>query len=157
MSEFGISVNNSSMDIDKIMQSLLDKFGQQGRAQVSVTVYDWSVAWSEFLKISLYQHGPVISQTGNSWMGSLTAQNSLRAFRAGEMAELKGQDRFLPGSWETCLDLDNQQVVAIPWFMDTFLVYYHRDLLQKAGVDETGAFSTPENFHATLQKLQDHG
>lgn len=157
MSEFGISVNNSSMDIGKVMQSLLAEFGRQSHAQVSLVMYDWSAAWSEFLKISLYQHGPVISQTGNSWMGSLTAQNSLRAFKSGEMAALRGQDRFLPGSWETCLDLDNQQVVAIPWFMDTFLVYYHRDLLEKAGVDEATAFSTPENFYTTLQKLQEGG
>jgi multiple sugar transport system substrate-binding protein len=157
MSGFEISLNNSFTNIEKIMQPLLADFDKQHRARTSLVVYDWGLAWSEFLKISLYQRGPVISQTGNSWMGSLTAQNSLRTFKDKEAAELKGQDRFLPASWESCVDFDNEDVVAVPWFMDTFLVYYHRDQLAKAGIDEAGAFSTVENFHATLQKLQDAG
>jgi ABC-type glycerol-3-phosphate transport system substrate-binding protein len=157
MSEIEISINNAYVGIDKSVQPLLDEFEQRYHAHASLIVYDWGVAWTEFLKISLYQHGPVISQTGNSWMGSLIAQNNLRAFKDQEIAGLGGQDRFLPGSWESCLDFDNEQVVAIPWILDTYLVYYHRDQLAKAGIDAAGAFSTPEDFHATLQKLQDAG
>ena len=157
MSVFEISVNNSYIGIENVMKPLLAAFDQQHRSRTSLMVYDWGAAWSEFLKISLYQVGPVISQTGNSWMGSLTAQNSLRVFKGREVTELKGTDRFLPGSWESCVDFDNEDVVAVPWFMDTFLIYYHRDLLAEAGIDEATAFSTAENFHATLQKLQDGG
>src|SRR5688572_30393521 len=157
MSEIEISLNNSYFDIARVMQPLLVEFDRQQRTQTSLVIYDWGLAWSEFLKIGLYQHGPVISQTGNSWMGSLTAQESLRSFTDRELTELKGKDRFLPGSWESCLDFDDEHVVAIPWILDTYLVYYHRDLLAKAGIDEASAFSTAENFHATLQKLQDAG
>ena len=157
MSEFGVSVNNAYIDMAKVIQPLLAEFEEQHRAHVTLHVYDWSIAWTEFMKISLYHHGPVISQTGNSWMGSMIAQNSLRAFKPEEIMQLNGRQSFLPGSWESCMDFDNQHVVAVPWFLDTYLVYYHRDLLEKAGIDETDAFSTAENFHATLQKLQDGG
>ncbi len=94
MSEFEISVNNAYLDMAKVIQPLLTKFEEQNRAHVGLHVYDWSIAWTEFMKISLYHHGPVISQTGNSWMGSMIAQNSLRAFKPEEIAQ-RGQGSFL--------------------------------------------------------------
>src|SRR5687767_8340990 len=157
MSEFGVSVNNAYIDMAKVIQPLLAEFEEQHRAHVTLHVYDWSIAWTQFMKISLYHHGPVISQTGNSWMGSMIAQGSLRPFKPEEIMQLNGRQSFLAGSWESCMDFDNEHIVAIPWFLDTYLVYYHRDMLEKAGIDETSAFSTLENFHATLQKLQDNG
>ncbi len=157
MSEIEISINNSYTDSIKIIQPLLAEFEHRHRARILLSVYDWETGWTELMKISLYGHGPIVSQTGNSWMGSLIAQNSLRAFKDKDIAALGGKDRFLPGSWESCLDFENRNVVAVPWILDTYLVYYRRDQLAKAGIDEAGAFSTPEKFHETLQKLQDAG
>ncbi len=157
MSEIEISLNNSYTDAAVGFQPLLATFQEQRRTNVSLVIYAWEHAWAEFMKISLYEHGPIISQTGNSWMGSLIARNSLRTFKDREMAELGGQRNFLPESWQSCLDFDNKSVIAIPWILDTYLVYYRRDLLAKAGLDEATAFSTPENFHVSLQKLQDNG
>ncbi len=156
MSEIEISINNSN-EFQLTIQPLLAIFKEQHRANVSLVEYDWSIAWTELMKISLNGHGPVISQIGNTWMGSRTVLNSLRAFKDRELAELGGRQNFLPESWQSCMDLDNKSVLAIPWLLDTYLVYYRRDLLAKAGVDEATAFSTPENFHSTLQKLQENG
>jgi multiple sugar transport system substrate-binding protein len=90
-------------------------------------------------------------------MGSLIARNNLRVFEGREIMELRRQMNFLPESWQSCLDFDNKNVIAIPWILDTYLVYYRRDLLAKAGIDEATAFSTVETFHSTLQKLQESG
>lgn len=157
MPEFGISVNKAYLDMAKVIQPVLAVFEEQHRTHVTLHVYDWADAWTEFMNISQYHHGPVISQTGNSWMGSLIMQNNLRAFMPDEILQLNGRQSFLEGSWESCLDFDNKDIVAIPWFLDTYLVYYHRDMLEKAGIDEASAFSTLDNFEATLQKLQDNG
>ncbi len=157
MSEFGISVNNAYLDMATIIQPVLTEFKEQHRAHVSLHVYDWTVAWSEFMKIAQSQQGPFISQTGNSWMGRLIAQNNLRPFQPEEIMQLNGRHSFLAGSWESCLDFDHKDIVAIPWILDTYLVYYHRDMLEKADIDESTAFSTLENFDATLQKLQENG
>lgn len=157
MSEFTISVNNAYLDMAKVIRPLLAEFEEQHRVHVTLHIYDWSVAWSEFLKIGASHQGPVISQTGNSWMGSMIAQNSLRAFKPEEILQLNGRHSFLAGSWESCLDFDTKNIVAIPWFLDTYLVYYHRDMLEKAGIDQETAFVTLDNFEATLQKLQDNG
>jgi multiple sugar transport system substrate-binding protein len=156
--EIEISVNNSYVDPVEVIQPLLTRFEQEHhRAHVAMVVYDWSIAWTELMKISLYQHGPVISQAGNSWMGSMISQNSLRTFKSAEIAQYNQEQHFLPGSWQSCLDFDNRQVVAIPWILDAYLVYYRRSALKKAGIDEANAFSTLENLHSTLERLQKNG
>src|SRR5258706_15725846 len=103
MSDFEISVNNAYLDMAKVIQPLLREFEEMHRAHVALPVYVWATAWTAFMKIGLYHHGPVISQTGNSWMGSIIAQNSLRAFSPEEIAQLNGKHSFLAGSWKTCL------------------------------------------------------
>lgn len=157
MSEVELSLQNSYTDSVRIIQPLLAEFEQRHRARISLSTFDWESGWTELMNIGLYGFGPVVSQTGNSWMGSLLAQNKLRPFKDREITALGGQNSFLPGSWESCLGFENQDILAIPWLVDTYLVYYYRDALQKAGVDEAGAFSTPERFHATLKKLQESG
>ena len=41
-------------------------------------------SWAELMKISLYRHGPIISEVGSTWMSSLAGQNSLRPFKLPE-------------------------------------------------------------------------
>ena len=155
--EFSININDPYDPHGTQFPSLLNEYKEQSHAPVSLRIYTWGDAWNEFIKINLYGVGPVVSQTGDSWMGSLIGRNSLRAFKDRELAQLNGKENFLESSWQSCLDFDNKNIVAIPWILDTYIVYYHRDLLEKAGIDEASAFSTLENFHATLQKLQASG
>src|SRR5258706_2109282 len=86
MSEIEFSINNSSENPAEAIQPLLATFRVQNRVNVSVVVYDWANAWTEFMNISLYGHGPVNSQTSNSWMGSLIGLNTLMAFKGREVA-----------------------------------------------------------------------
>lgn len=157
MSDLEISVNDSYESSSHVIEPLLAAFKEQHHANVSLTKFNWEDAWAEFMKISLYERGPVISQTGNSWMGSLIARNSLRIFREKELAELGGKRNFLPESWASCLDFDDESAIAIPWILDTYLVYYRRDLLEKAGLNPATAFSTLDDLHVTLQTLQESG
>lgn len=159
MTEVKISINivDSNDPHGVQFQSLLNEFKEHSQKSVALQTYTWGVVWTEFMKISKYGVGPVVSQAGDSWMGSLIGQNSLRTFKEKELAQLNNRESFLESSWQSCLDFNNKDVVAIPWILDTYLIYYHRDMLEKAGVDETTAFSTLENFHTTLQKLQGSG
>lgn len=159
MAEIKISINIADgNDPHRVQfQTLLDEFKKQSRANISVQIYNWGAAWAEFTKISQYGYGPVVSQTGDSWMGSLIAQNSLRIFEEKELAQLNGRESFLESSWQSCLSFNNKDVVAIPWVLDTCLVYYHRDMLEAAGVDPATAFLTFESFQTTLEKLQANG
>ena len=143
-------------DMNK-MVLFLSKFEHQHNVKIDLQTFDWPNAWAELMKISLYGHGPIISETGSTWMSSLAGQNSLRHFHLSEVNAIGGADKFLPESWQSCIDFDNHTTLAIPWTLNTYLAYYRRDLLREAGVDEAPAFTSIENFISALESLQKIG
>ncbi|HVM72047.1 MAG TPA: extracellular solute-binding protein, partial [Anaerolineales bacterium] len=153
--QFEISINF----IDEInnMVLFLNTFEHQNAVKIDLQTFDWPNAWTELMKISLYGHGPIISETGSTWMSSLAGQNCLRPFKPNEVAAIGGADKFLPEAWQSCIDFDNATTLAIPWTLNTYLAYYRRDLLARAGVDEASAFTSIENFVHTLESLQKAG
>jgi multiple sugar transport system substrate-binding protein len=82
--------------------------------------------------------------------------NVLRPFSAAEIRQLGGADTFVPAVWKSGSPA-GKEVWAIPWVTDLSLVYYRRDLLAKAGVDEKNAFQSPQQLEQTLQQLQAAG
>ena len=153
--QFEISINFID-DINK-MVLFLHPFEQQNNVTIDLQTFDWPVAWTELMKISLYGHGPIISETGSTWMSSLAGQNCLRPFKPNEVAAIGGADQFLPEAWQSGIDFDKETALAIPWTLNTYLAYYRRDLLAQAGVDETTAFTSMENFVQCLGSLQKAG
>jgi len=144
---------NQIADLDE-MRLILNEFADRHNTKVDLQVFDWSTAWAELMKISLYGHGPIVSEVGSTWMSSLAGQNSLRPFTSNEVASFGGKDNFLPASWQSCLDLTEDIVLAIPWTLNTYLVYYRRDLFNKAGIDESTAFDSFEKLTDTLERLR---
>ena len=132
---------------------LIKEFVREQPGKIDIDLLEWSKAWTEFMKISIYRHGPVISETGDTWMGSLISRNCLRPFTEAEVASIGGEGAFQHDMWQRCIDFNDKSVAAIPWSLDTYLVYYRRDLLARAGIDETTAFSTIESFTKTIEKL----
>jgi ABC-type glycerol-3-phosphate transport system substrate-binding protein len=68
-----------------------------------------------------------------------------------------GAGTFVPAAWETVRIEKGTEVWAIPWSVYTFVVFYRRDLLERAGVDERVAFSSPEAMHETFAALKKAG
>jgi multiple sugar transport system substrate-binding protein len=153
MAEIEISINNSSDEPEKDFRAVLEKFEERHRARVNCTVYDWGLTWAEMMKIVLYKHGPVISQVGSTWMGSLESTQGIRQFLPAEVTQLGGVEAFHPAAWKSGVSLETGGVMSIPWFLDTYVLYYRRDLFEKAGIDEAQAFESLEALAETAQKL----
>src|SRR5512142_193573 len=96
-----VSINNTIDNPDQL-RLLLSDFERKQNVQVELQVYDWADAWMEFIRISLYRYGPSISETGDTWMGSLTSRNCLRPFKNEEIASMGGADVFLGEMWKSC-------------------------------------------------------
>jgi ABC-type glycerol-3-phosphate transport system substrate-binding protein len=79
----------------------------------------------------------------------------LRPFSESEVRSLGGPLIFVPAAWQTVQLEGRGEVWAIPWSVYTFVIFYRRDLLQRAGVDERMAFITPEALRETFSAL--HG
>jgi len=145
---------NAEQDAKRSLTDLLETY--PGHTGVQINELTWDVAWAETLKIPLYKVGANISQAGASWVYNFAAMNALRPLTK-EVARAGGEAAFLPTAWESIYAADKREAWAAPWFVDVRVIYYWRDMLAKAGVDEATAFRTPEQMEETFLRLQASG
>jgi len=149
-----IIFSNPEQDARRPLEKLLQRYDSQ--AGVQINDIGWNVAWSETLKISLYKAGGDVSQVGAPWVYNFTTMKSLHALTK-EVPNLGGEAAYLPAVWQFVYAEDHQEVWAVPWFVDVRVIYYWRDMLEKAGVDEATAFQTSEQMEETFRRLQAGG
>jgi len=157
MVELELSIMQHGSDPIGDIRPLLDQFEAEQHIHVRLTLLPWDIAWVELVKVALYGHGPDVSEIGTTWIGNLIAMNTLRPFAPAELDMLGGSAAFLPSSWQSSAVLGEREVCAVPWLADTRLIYYRRDLLDKAGVDVATAFNSPRQLALTLGRLSEHG
>ena len=139
-----------------VAERMLKEFETQYGVHVQLQKQAWSSAWGELVHYSIYRNAPDISEVGSTWIGDLIGMNILRPFTQGEINALGGAQAFVPSAWNSGVSADGQ-VWAIPWLIDSRLLYYRRDILEKAGVDPATAFQTHEALVASLQRLKQAG
>lgn len=139
------------------IRPLLDQFESEHRCRVRVKMIQWETGREELIQFALYGTGPAVSEIGTTWCPSFIAMQALRPFTPSELAALGGEAGFFPSSWQSCKLLDDNRMWAIPWLASVRFLYYRKDMLQKAGVDEKTAFLSPAHLIETLKQLQSHG
>ncbi len=135
------------------IQPLLDQFEAAHGLRVRLRLMRWDVAWSDLVKVALYGDGPDISEIGSTWLGDLVAMNALRPFEPDELARLGGAGAFLPSTWQASQLIADPHQWAVPWLTGARLLFYRRNLLAQAGVDEASAFANPEQLLRTVAQL----
>src|SRR5262245_10659275 len=103
--------------------------------RVVVQQLPWTAAHEKLLTAFVGEATPDICQLGNTWIPELVALGALEPLdhRARTSAAV-APDQYFPGIWDT-----NQvggQLYGIPWYVDTRLLFYRRDLLRQAGFAE---------------------
>ncbi len=159
MTELALSIMATMPDPDhkEDLLRLLAQFEAQTRIHVNLRVLTWMEGWTELVKVALYGHGPDVSEIGSTWMSSLVGMNALLPFSEWDISSLGGPNAFLPSAWQSVSLAGEQQVYAIPWLAGTRYIFYRRDLLEMAGVEESSAFLTHQRLENTLQQLQASG
>jgi multiple sugar transport system substrate-binding protein len=136
------------------LQQTLGQFSQQSHITVKNSLYSWEGIWHELLNIGIYRRGPDLTEVGTTWMESLAAMNALRPFSKKEVSAIGGETAFLPASWKTAFIGKNSEVWGIPFRADVRVIYYWKDMVEKAGIDPEKDFSSPAALHKTLKTLQ---
>jgi ABC-type glycerol-3-phosphate transport system substrate-binding protein len=142
-----------SGEFSRGLQDLLAKYGQAQHIGFSHRETTYETGWEEFVRGAIYGGGVDISEMGSTWVSDFASMSALRPFSLPEIARFGGSASFPPGLWQSGLSADGS-VSAIPWMTNVSLVYFRRDLLARAGAEETSAFSTPEYVEQTLARLQ---
>jgi multiple sugar transport system substrate-binding protein len=103
---------------------------------VEVQQLPWTSAHEKLLTAYVGDSTPDVAQLGNTWLPELATLDALAPLDAQVAASaiVRPADYF-PGIWETN-QLDGA-LYGVPWYVDTRLLFYRRDLFAAAG------FATP--------------
>jgi multiple sugar transport system substrate-binding protein len=111
----------------------------------------FSAAHEKLLTAFVGNATPDVAQLGNSWIAEFAALHALEPLTA-RVADTPSVDPadYFPGIWET--NRLGDTLYGIPWYVDTRVVFYRRDLLAAAGV---ATFPTDwSGWRAAMVRLQ---
>jgi len=101
---------------------------------VEVQTLPWSAAHEKLLTAFAGDSTPDLCQLGNTWIPEFVALGALKSLGAyaADSSTIQPGDYF-PGIWAT--NLVEGELYGVPWYVDTRLLFYRRDLLAQAGYE----------------------
>ena len=95
--------------------------------RVEVQQLPWTAAHQKLLTAFAGEALPDVAQLGNTWLPEFAA---LHALDPVQPSVIDASDYF-PGIWQT--NVIDHVAYGVPWYVDTRLLFYRRDLLAEAG------------------------
>jgi multiple sugar transport system substrate-binding protein len=92
----------------------------------------WTAAHEKLLTAFAGDATPDLCQLGNTWIPELVALKALEPLdRYAAASPIVRADDYFSGAWAT--NTVDGALYGVPWYVDTRLVFYRRDLLRDAG------------------------
>ena len=136
----------------EVVGELLPEFRREHPGiAVQVEQLPWSAAHEKLLTAFAGDATPDVAQLGNTWLPEFEALGALAPLdaRVAATPSLPPADYF-PGIWAT--NVIDGTLWGLPWYVDTRLLFYRRDLLAAAGHAQPA--STWEAWRAQLRDLK---
>jgi multiple sugar transport system substrate-binding protein len=115
-------------------------------AKVNVTAIPWDAAHQKIASAIAAKQTPDVSMLGTTWMGEFAKTGAL-----DPTPDLIKKDDFFPGAWAT--GVVGGTSYAVPWYVETRLIFYRKDLAQTAGI--TSPPKSWEDLTAMAKALKD--
>jgi len=133
---------------------LADFHREHPHIRVRVDGLPWSAAHEKLLTAFAGDATPDVAQLGNSWVPEFAALGALQPLDGWVAATpaLQPTDWF-QGIWQT--NVVDGRLLGLPWYVDTRLLFYRRDLFARAGITRPPA--TWSAWVASLDALQKSG
>lgn len=132
----------------EVAAELIREFREQHpQIDVEVQKLPWTAAHEKLLTAYAGETLPDVCQLGNTWVPEFTALHALQPLDEylRDSSVVTGDDYFA-GFLNANRVADS--LYGVPWYVDTRLLYYRRDLLQQAGFD-----SPPRTWEQWSQML----
>ncbi|MBW5445231.1 extracellular solute-binding protein [Cohnella sp. CFH 77786] len=136
-------------DLLKVMDPYLK---QHPNVTLKVTVLDWGSAWTKITTAATSGEGPDILQLGTTWVPAIASMGGIDKI-TDKISDVGGAENYLSASWNTTKIEGQEDIYAVPWFVDARAIYYNTEAFKAANVDPAEAFKTWESFEAALQKV----
>jgi len=118
----------------EVVTELIEDFEKENPGiRVDVQNIPFTAAHEKLLTAFAADGLPDVCQLGNTWIPEFAALDTLEPLQP-YLAASSGIDPedYFPGIWAT--NVIDGGVVGIPWYVDTRLLFYRKDLLRQAGV-----------------------
>ena len=103
--------------------------------RVDVQQIPWSAAHEKLLTAFVGGSTPDLSQLGNSWIAEFAALRSISPLdRSIASSAVVRESCYFAGIWDTNVLAGTPY--GVPWYVDTRVLFYRRDLLARAGYRE---------------------
>jgi multiple sugar transport system substrate-binding protein len=123
--------------------------------RVDLQQVPWTAAHEKLLTAFAADGLPDICQLGNTWIPEFAALETLEPLQSYvDGSSIVKQGDYFPGIWDT--NVIDGRLLGVPWYVDTRLVFYRKDILARAGFSQPPA-SWPEWERAMAAVKRDVG
>lgn len=119
----------------EVVQELAHEFEHENPGvRVEVQQIPWTAAHEKLLTGYVGRAVPDLAQLGNTWIAEFAALRALAPLdeRIAASAIVR-PEAYFPGIWRS--NVTGGVTYGVPWYVDTRLLFYRRDLLAQAGFD----------------------
>lgn len=117
----------------EVVQALAVDFERENPGiHVDVQQIPWSAAHEKLLTAFVGRSTPDLAQLGNTWISEFAALGALEPLQPWvDSAEGLDPKSYFTGIWDT--NVIDGEPYGIPWYVDTRLLFYRKDILERAG------------------------
>ena len=131
------------------LTTLTDEFTKANPCvKVSVTPVDWGQAVAKLQTAIAGGTTPDVSQMGTDMMGQFGATGAFETVPADF-----DKSAYFESAWNT--NIVDGAVVGVPWYVETRLLYYRKDIAEKAGI--TAPPATWDELKTMAKAMQEKG
>jgi multiple sugar transport system substrate-binding protein len=120
----------------EVLQELMPEFERQNPGiRVRVQQIPWTAAHEKLLTAYVGDATPDLAQLGNTWIPEFAALGALEPLSSwvARSATIDSSNYF-SGIWDT--NLIGDTLFGVPWYVDTRVLFYRKDILARAGYRE---------------------
>jgi multiple sugar transport system substrate-binding protein len=136
----------------EVVRELLPAFhARHPDVTVDVQQIPWTAAHEKLLTAFVGESTPDVAQIGNTWLPEFQTLGALEDLgpRVAKSSVVRAAGYF-PGIWET--NLVDGVLCGVPWYVDTRVLFFRKDLLARAGV--AASPRTWAEWHEALRRLK---
>jgi multiple sugar transport system substrate-binding protein len=119
----------------EVVQELVRDFERENPdIHVRVQQIPWSAAHEKLLTAYVGRATPDAAQLGNTWVPEFAALRALEPLDGWlDSSTPLHRDLYFSGIWDT--NVIEGRTFGVPWYVDTRVLFYRKDLLARAGYD----------------------
>ncbi len=120
----------------EVVAELIEQFEREHPGiRVELQQIPWTAAHEKLLTAFAADGLPDLCQLGNTWIAEFATLDALEPLQARvDASAVVEQDDYFPGIWAT--NVVDDVLYGVPWYVDTRLLFYRKDLLAQAGFDQ---------------------